>query len=62
MPWIRALGRYVHLGDTDAGETPPEPAPEAGARRPPPDDEAPETEIEAEPEREPSLPLLDPRG
>ena len=58
-PWIRALGRYVHLGAHE------EPAPEATggpAETPPAEPAASATDSEPaeEPAAEPSLPLLEP--
>ncbi len=68
-PWIRALGRYVHLGTASEQEVPSardEPS-EPAAPPAPADGEddavseaAPEPEPEHEPAVEPSLPLLDP--
>ncbi len=64
-PWIRALGRFVHLEGVADDETAPadeRPEPAAAAAKPAPVDAAPEAEREPDeaPEREPSLPLLDP--
>ncbi|MFQ5350925.1 MAG: 3'-5' exoribonuclease YhaM family protein, partial [Thermoanaerobaculia bacterium] len=58
LPWIRALGRYVHLG-VALGETPTE-SPEAPAPSEAPEPEEPEADSEPESAAEPSLPLLDP--
>jgi 3'-5' exoribonuclease len=58
MPWIRALGRYVHLGGVATGEKaePAQMVDSPAADRGEPRDPAPDNETEPEP----SLPLLDP--
>jgi 3'-5' exoribonuclease len=68
MPWIRALGRFVHLAEVpeDDAQAPPEatagdapPATEEPVARPAETSQA--AEPEPEPDAEPSLPLLEPR-